>query len=114
MKYCSKCGNEMFDEAVICVKCGCPCESQEEKSPVVVQNRGLEVAIKVFLILATVINGFYLIPLLWCIPMTVHFFKSAKKQKPMGVGYKICVLLFVSLISGLLLLCKTEQEKTKA
>ena len=24
MKYCSKCGNELFDEAVICPKCGCP------------------------------------------------------------------------------------------
>lgn len=23
MKYCSKCGNEMLDEAVVCVKCGC-------------------------------------------------------------------------------------------
>ena len=23
MKYCTKCGNEMFDEAVVCVKCGC-------------------------------------------------------------------------------------------
>ena len=24
MKYCTKCGNELFDEAVICPKCGCP------------------------------------------------------------------------------------------
>lgn len=24
MKYCSKCGKELFDEAVICVGCGCP------------------------------------------------------------------------------------------
>lgn len=23
MKYCSHCGNEMMDEAVVCVKCGC-------------------------------------------------------------------------------------------
>ena len=27
MKYCSKCGNELLDEAVICPKCGCPVES---------------------------------------------------------------------------------------
>lgn len=26
MKYCSKCGNELFDEAVICPKCGCSAE----------------------------------------------------------------------------------------
>ena len=24
MKYCTKCGKELFDEAVICVGCGCP------------------------------------------------------------------------------------------
>ena len=24
MKYCEKCGNELFDEAVMCPKCGCP------------------------------------------------------------------------------------------
>lgn len=27
MKYCSKCGNELPDEAVFCVKCGCSCEN---------------------------------------------------------------------------------------
>lgn len=25
MKYCTQCGNEMVDQAVICVKCGCAC-----------------------------------------------------------------------------------------
>ena len=24
MKYCSKCGKELFDEAVVCPGCGCP------------------------------------------------------------------------------------------
>lgn len=28
MKYCSKCGNELFDEAVVCPKCGCATEDQ--------------------------------------------------------------------------------------
>ena len=27
MKYCAKCGNELMDEAVVCVKCGCPVNS---------------------------------------------------------------------------------------
>ena len=30
MKYCSKCGNELFDEAVICPKCGCAVEGAGE------------------------------------------------------------------------------------
>lgn len=29
MKYCSKCGNELLDEAVICPKCGCPAGAPE-------------------------------------------------------------------------------------
>ena len=32
MKYCSKCGNELFDEAVICPKCGCPTETTNSVS----------------------------------------------------------------------------------
>ena len=28
MKYCSKCGNEVMDEAVICPKCGCAIQGQ--------------------------------------------------------------------------------------
>lgn len=27
MKFCSKCGNELFDEAVMCPKCGCATEA---------------------------------------------------------------------------------------
>ena len=27
MKYCTKCANELLDEAVICPKCGCPTEA---------------------------------------------------------------------------------------
>lgn len=29
LKYCSKCGNELMDEAVICPKCGCPVPDSE-------------------------------------------------------------------------------------
>ncbi len=30
MKYCSKCGKELVDEAVICIGCGCPTEKLNE------------------------------------------------------------------------------------
>ncbi|MBQ4119827.1 MAG: hypothetical protein IJD45_05505 [Clostridia bacterium] len=32
MKYCSKCGKELLDEAVICVGCGCAVENKEIKN----------------------------------------------------------------------------------
>ena len=29
MKYCEKCGNQLFDEAVMCPKCGCNVASKQ-------------------------------------------------------------------------------------
>lgn len=31
MKYCTKCGKELFDEAVICPGCGCPTQLYQQK-----------------------------------------------------------------------------------
>ena len=33
MKYCTKCGKELFDEAVICPGCGCPTEQTQPINP---------------------------------------------------------------------------------
>ena len=33
MKYCSKCGNELMNEAVICTKCGCMVEKINATAP---------------------------------------------------------------------------------
>ena len=30
MKFCSKCGNELFDEAVVCPKCGCAADNSKQ------------------------------------------------------------------------------------
>ena len=37
MKYCSYCGNELRNEAVVCPKCGCP-TSDSEKKPISVND----------------------------------------------------------------------------
>lgn len=34
MKYCTHCGGEMADEAVVCVNCGCAAPSKSAKLPV--------------------------------------------------------------------------------
>lgn len=33
MKYCSHCGNQLLDEAIICPNCGCPAQSQNSVEP---------------------------------------------------------------------------------
>lgn len=67
MKYCSKCGNELLDDAVICPKCGCAVEGM--RNPEAVDNRsGLQTAAKIFMIIGCIAIGWCLIPLAWCIP----------------------------------------------
>jgi hypothetical protein len=52
----------------------------------------------------------YLIPLLWQVPMTIVAFKSVKDGRHLGIAYKVCTLIFVSVIGGILLLCDVDHE----
>ncbi len=65
----------------------------------------MQTAAKIFMILACIATGWLLIPLCWTIPMTVHYFHCVRDGRPAGTGFKICVLLFVNLIAGILMLC---------
>lgn len=72
----------------------------------------METAIKVFMILSTVVAGIATlgIALLWCIPMTVHYCKNTYF---VGTGFKICTLLFVNTIAGILMLCDNQLKESK-
>ena len=98
----------MFDDAAVCVKCG---RRAESVSPTVVQSgddETMSTVIKIFLILGCIAQGWMLIPLAWCIPMTVSYFGKVKNHEKMGMGFKICTLLFVSVVAGILMLCDEE------
>lgn len=127
MKYCTKCGNELYDEAVICPKCGCPVQNASISTDK--PSGGLKTAAKIFMVitccsygLSVIISSilsFFLfanssyafatiIPLFWCIPMTVSYFKKTKNSLPVSTGFKVCTLLFVNLLSGIFMLCDKE------
>lgn len=53
-----------------------------------------------------------LLPLTWCIPMTVIVQKRLKTQKPISVGFKVCTLIFVNIVSGIVLLCRKENDNS--
>ena len=59
----------------------------------------------VFMIISTVLSGFFLIPLAWMLPMTLIFKKKIDGGLPVGTAFKVCTLLFVSTIAGILMLC---------
>ena len=113
MKYCSKCGAELFDDAVICVKCGCAVESGiQPKAPISapVQGSGISTAAKVFMIIGTVLMAIwtFCIGLAWCLPITICYCNKLKRGEHISTGFKVCALLFVSLIGGILMLCDNE------
>ena len=109
MKYCVKCGAEMFDDAVICVKCGCPVKNdamaQTEQT-----RSGITTAAKVFMIISTVYMAVFTfgIALAWCLPMILSYSNKRKRGERVGTGFKICTLLFVNMIAGVLMLCEED------
>lgn len=152
MKYCSKCGNELMDEAVFCPKCGCAVNGaainvdlqQEQSTP---HESTMSTLAKVFMIISVVISGFELIfsafmgsvsfPLLFYyssyddemagatalivilvlitlasffahLIMTIVYFKKLKRGEPIGTAFKVCSLIFVSLVAGILMLCDKD------
>ena len=109
MKYCSKCGNQLMDEAVICPKCGCATGYQSFLTDNIQKSySGLKTAAKILMIIGTVIMGLYIIPLAWCLPMTISYCNKIKRGEKVSTGFKICSLLFVSLVGGILMLCDQD------
>ena len=96
----------MHEKAVICVQCGRSAEPAR-RSPAA-QNHSLITVIKIFLIIACISQGWLILPLLWCIPMTVHVFSRLNRGQPVGVGMKIAVLLLLNMVSGICLLCMDD------
>ena len=112
--FCSKCGKEVGSDDLFCSKCGAslqPQTTQVQSVNVVVgekkeeNNNGLQLVAKIFMILSCVFTGFWIIPLAWTIPMTVVYHNKVKNNEKVGMGFKICTLLFVNTIAGILMLC---------
>ncbi len=120
MKYCGNCGTALPDEANACSMCGtftntasantaaAPAPTPAPAAAPAKADSGLVVAVKVLLILAVVAQGWMLIPLAWCIPMTVSYFNAIKEGRPVSIALKVCTLIFVSQIAGILMLCDQE------
>ena len=107
MKFCQKCGKEIAEEAIICPGCGCAIAEEKKGKG---GNDGLAVASKIFLILGCVAQGWLLLPLAWCLPITISICNKIKNNEPVGAGLKVCALLFVNLIGGILLLCRSDDK----
>ena len=112
MPYCTKCGAEMKEEDAFCPSCGCPKGAGTAVAAAPASKEegltAIETVAFVFMIIGTIAMAFAIIPLVWCIPMTIHAKKAMDDHQKIGVGFKVCTLLFVSLIGGILLLVRDE------
>lgn len=107
--FCTHCGAKIHDEAVICVKCGCKVKTGETSLPIKTETDStMSTIVKVFLIIGCISWGWMLVPLAWCIPITVKIFGCLKNKLPISTGIKVCTLLFVNLIAGICLLCMDD------
>ena len=71
-------------------------------------QQGLITGIKVFMILACIFSAFLIVPLFWMIPMTVVSWKKMDQRQPLGLAFKICTLLFVGIIPGIMMLALND------
>ena len=60
------------------------------------------------MLISCIFTGFALIPLCWTIPMTVNYWKAVKDNQPVSTAFKVCSLIFVSLIAGIVMLCDND------
>ncbi len=123
MKYCTQCGSVMKDDDMFCSSCGAKAKDvnvsnsgrdyfndDEDETVIKGYNKrtkpsGLAQVAKVLMIIATVINGItFIIPLFWCIPMTKRYSVATRNGGDVGVAFKVCTIIFVSPLAGILML----------
>ena len=86
MKYCSHCGQALGENSNVCPVCGKTNESQVPSAPREPKESGLATAAKILMILGTIVNAIsgFLIPLAWCIPMTISYCRKLKRGEPIS------------------------------
>lgn len=114
MKFCRNCGSQMEDEAAVCANCGSYTETYSTKAASVTatstEASTLQIIARVFMIIGCVASAaYFLIPLCWTIPMTIKYWRAVDGGQPVNTGFKVCSLLFVSLIAGILMLCDKDR-----
>lgn len=74
------------------------------------QDTTLRLVAFILALISTITMGFAVIPLAWMIPMTVMTWQIYKGKRANTVGFDVCSLIFLNLVSGILLLVSTKEE----
>ena len=74
------------------------------------QDTTLRLVAFILALISTITMGFAIIPLAWMIPMTVMTWQIYKGKRANTVGFGVCTLIFLNLVSGILLLVSTKEQ----
>ena len=134
MKYCEKCGTELLDEAIFCTNCGAAV-GVDRSARIICKDSAntsaLKSAAKIFMLIKSAFYGIYTMLMLFlavvlpspgfviffiafggafalCLSMTVVYFRRVATCWPVSSAFKVCTLLFVSMIAGILMLCDKD------
>ena len=128
MKFCPYCGQRVDSEFDYCPNCGKKLidegSSSSEKANsdaihitdapnyhAVKQNDNAYTIAYVFMVIGTVISAFLIIPMCWTIPMTIYYKNAHERGEDVSLAFKICTLLFVSLIGGIFMFVNDDDIK---
>ena len=135
--YCKNCGSELTDGAEFCSNCGTKVTETYQSSTIsnttttdLNKKTGLHIGAFVFMVISIFsvcgsaltiwASNIYLentgymmfstlVSLAWIIPMTIKVYR-AKSTTELTMGFKICTLLFVNVIAGILLICDSNSN----
>ena len=83
----------------------------ETQTPAVQDNdTTLRLIAFIFSLITTICVGWTILPLAWMIPMTVISYGIYKGTKQNTTAFAVCMLIFTSLISGILLLVAKKDK----
>lgn len=116
--FCENCGREIDDLSIKCPFCGHQVKEVKDAPTTKIKvikksgkNDTLGTIAKAFMLLSCIYKGLLIIPLLWMVPITKKVWRKHNAYEEMGIGLKICSLVFVNPIAGILLLCRNEADK---
>lgn|GEM_PF-5855094 len=111
-KYCAHCGETVTEEQDVCTKCGVALSNIKSNSNT---SNSLEDNRHTFYLIAFILNwvafglftlltgGLGIIAAAWVVPMTLAL-KKAEGNNKKNMTLAVCTLIFVSVISGILML----------
>ena len=112
MNFCIKCGTQLHTPSAPCPGCGfTPPVTVTAVPPV--QHSALSIVAMVFMIVSTAhcaVSLYSLVCLAWCLPMTITYCTRIKNNQPVSIGFKVCSLIFVNTVAGILMLCDQSQQ----